>query len=60
MDACVMGDTGVALMTSGKGNLYAVNLTNPDQVKVGCWPRCKPPTKHPWSPSPLTPSPPSQ
>lgn len=28
------GDTGVAIMTSGRGELFAVNLTNPDQVSM--------------------------
>lgn len=28
------GDTGVALLTSGKGELFAVNITNPEQVTM--------------------------
>jgi len=34
MEARLLGDTGVALVTSGKGIVYGVDLENPDHVQV--------------------------
>ncbi|GAB4819542.1 hypothetical protein N2152v2_006588 [Parachlorella kessleri] len=34
MDARILGDTGVAILGSGEGIVYGVNITNPAEVKI--------------------------
>ena len=34
MDARMLGDTGVAILGSGEGIVYGVNVSNPSEVKV--------------------------
>ena len=34
MDARMLGDTGVAILGSGEGIVYAVNVSNPSEVEV--------------------------